>query len=951
MVLGMGAGVGRTLIGRDTQLAGVDRVLREVADGSGGTAWIQGEPGIGKSALVDVMAATSAELGCTVLRAGGNRATEAFALRLLADCLGVSSRSPDPARAEIAGLLSGEPGVPTGPATVDPVLAATDRMLELVDRLCAAQPVLLVTEDLQWADEASLLAWNRLARSVDQIPLLLVGTCRPVPERPTVARLRDLLWQRGDLVVELGPLDAAEVARLAGQLVGAVPGPRLSAELARTGGNPLYVRELVAGLVREGLLEVADGVAELSRALPALPHSLTAVVARNLGMLSDPTRRTLRAVAVLGTEFDASDLGLATGRPIGELSDAVDEAVAAGMLVAGRRRLTFRHEVIRQVLVDQTSAPMRVVLHDHMARVVAEADGSFDVVARHLLAISDVLRPWAMTWLAGTRESTLYAAPQVAADLLTRALAGLTDSDPRWEPLAVRLAQVLFWLGRDEEASTIAETVLAGTTDTALAVRMRIQLARSAGRLGQLAAALDVVAPAGDDVRLPLAGRARLRAWEAMVMTYLGRTEEARARAHDALADAEQAGDPLGTAYAWHALAPLAPDASTQVAHIDRAVAALGHDAESTEVRMMLVNNRVGRLAAAGSAEVDQALAEALVLAERVGSYRSATIVASAAEISFFRGRWDDAVLYVESIDRTFTEHRGLTYLQGLVALIALHREDGDLAERHLSAVGVAGPEDCEAAGVPQTYLIDALATRAEINGDLRRAMELRRSWLALGSGPRRSARCYEAPLLIRLALATGDTATATATAAECREHLDATDDWALAARCGLALLNDDICALREVAEGYQAYGWPLWTGFALEELAVRLAEAADARGARTALADAVGAYAGTGASWDIHRAQGRLRRYGIRQRRPAVQPPARTGWSALTPAEQRVAGLVARGLSNPDIAAELFLSRNTVQTHVSRILAKLQLRSRIELVRAVMAGAGAGGPGAAGVQ
>jgi DNA-binding CsgD family transcriptional regulator len=221
--------------------------------------------------------------------------------------------------------------------------------------------------------------------------------------------------------------------------------------------------------------------------------------------------------------------------------------------------------------------------------------------------------------------------------------------------------------------------------------------------------------------------------------------------------------------------------------------------------------------------------------------------------------------------------------------------------------------------------------------------MALRRTWLALGPGPQQGTRCYEAPLLIRLALATGDTATATATAAECREHLNATDDWALAARCGLALLDDDISALRGVAEGYQAYGWPLWTGLALEELAVRLAEAADTQGARTALADAVSAYAQTGATWDIRRAQGRLRRYGIRQRRPAAQPPARTGWSALTPAEQRVAGLVARGLSNPDIAAELFVSRNTVQTHVSRILAKLQLRSRIELVRAVMTSAGTG--------
>src|SRR5262249_8435215 len=142
-------------------------------------------------------------LGCTVLRAGASRATEDFALRLLADCLQVSLESTDPARAQIARLLAGEP---TGSAAVDPVLAATEPLLDLVDRLSAAHPLLLVAEDLHWADEASLLAWNRLARSVDQIPVLLVGTCRPVPDRATVTRLRDLLWQRGGYVVELSPL-------------------------------------------------------------------------------------------------------------------------------------------------------------------------------------------------------------------------------------------------------------------------------------------------------------------------------------------------------------------------------------------------------------------------------------------------------------------------------------------------------------------------------------------------------------------------------------------------------------------------------------------------------------------------------------------------------------------------------------------------------------------------
>lgn len=103
---------------------------------------------------------------------------------------------------------------------------------------------------------------------------------------------------------------------------------------------------------------------------------------------------------------------------------------------------------------------------------------------------------------------------------------------------------------------------------------------------------------------------------------------------------------------------------------------------------------------------------------------------------------------------------------------------------------------------------------------------------------------------------------------------------------------------------------------------------------ARAACNEAVRAYDSLGASWDIRRIDARLRRHGIRRGSRTTRRTVVTGWDALTPAESHIAGLVAEGLSNPDIATKLFLSRNTVQTHVSHILAKLRLRSRVELVR-----------------
>jgi DNA-binding CsgD family transcriptional regulator len=99
-------------------------------------------------------------------------------------------------------------------------------------------------------------------------------------------------------------------------------------------------------------------------------------------------------------------------------------------------------------------------------------------------------------------------------------------------------------------------------------------------------------------------------------------------------------------------------------------------------------------------------------------------------------------------------------------------------------------------------------------------------------------------------------------------------------------------------------------------------------------LAEALGVYAGLGAAWDVEQAGARLRPYGVRPARTAYRARPATGWEALTPTEAKVAYLVADGRSNPDVAAALFLSRNTVQTHVSHILAKLGARSRAEIIR-----------------
>jgi DNA-binding CsgD family transcriptional regulator len=146
---------------------------------------------------------------------------------------------------------------------------------------------------------------------------------------------------------------------------------------------------------------------------------------------------------------------------------------------------------------------------------------------------------------------------------------------------------------------------------------------------------------------------------------------------------------------------------------------------------------------------------------------------------------------------------------------------------------------------------------------------------------------------------------------------------------------------LLAAAEAYHQLGYAVNRAQALEDAAVLLAQQGEATAARTAHTQAVDGYTALGAAWDIRRADTRLRAHGIRRGIRGPRSPHRrpvTGWQALTLTELTVAGLVAKGLSNPDIAAELFLSRRTVQSHVSHILTKLGAHSRVDIARTAAA-------------
>ena len=187
-------------------------------------------------------------------------------------------------------------------------------------------------------------------------------------------------------------------------------------------------------------------------------------------------------------------------------------------------------------------------------------------------------------------------------------------------------------------------------------------------------------------------------------------------------------------------------------------------------------------------------------------------------------------------------------------------------------------------------------------------------------------------PDLVRLALAAGDLETAQAAALACQAEAVAETRPARAAAAALrcrGLLETSPAPLEDAVTHYRTVGPAALLPAALEDLAVVLAEHGQEAAARGALSEAAGLYDALAARWDVRRADSRLRAYGIR-RVPRSRGSARpaSGWAALTPTEVKVAALVARGDSTSDIARSMFLTRRTVQTYISRILAKLDAKA-----------------------
>ncbi|MFK4226725.1 ATP-binding protein [Streptomyces sp. NPDC019890] len=927
------------LVGREEQVGTLRGLLDEAVAGCGGSALVEGEPGAGRTRLLTEALSAAAGLGCRVRHGSGDELWQGYPLRAVLDCLYGDDAAADPGRAGIVGLLNGEGAdTPTAEASL---LAAMDRLLAVVEESCSEGPLVLVLDDLQWADDASLLTWQRLTTAAPRLPLLLVASCRPVPRRRELDRLRAGLVERGTLPLHLGPLTPEETDRLVENLVGAVPGPRLRGRAGLAGGNPRYAEELVTGLLAEGALDIADGRAEIGA------HDGGAGALRSLadtiGFLSPSSYETLRQAALFGVEFDAGQLAVVLGRTTRELLADLGESIAAGLLSDTGDRLRFRHELVREALYAGIPGSVRSALHLDTARALADAGVAPPVVAAQLRGMSGPMTGWAVHWLVENVGTLNAQSPQLAAELIERAIEQGWPSDADRPVLEDRLAEAATLLRRPESAGLV-RTLRDRVEDPVRRAVLGFTLTSALMVQGDTVQALKATDEALAEPGLSADWHIRLVACRVLCHADLDRLDEAHAEGEEAVAAAERLGDPLVEAEARHAMAYVYYRLGRErdsLGHAARGIARARQVPAAADIRLlMLVNAAEGYDRLDEVEQAEEALDEAGTLARRAGSTgRLVGIEARRAGLHFRRGCWDRAAGHLErAAELKVSDPWVPVIVHGMHALILGHRDQRAAAVAHLERVA----PDALAIGTvvrrEAAHLLLARSLLAERDG---RPGDALRVLLPVLSPEYAADMVHERhrllPEVVRLALESGDAASAEAAVAACEAEAAQAPEYPgpriAAIRCR-GLFAQDPAVIGQAVSYYEGGSWPLLLGTTLEDLAVAQAWHGDLAASRVSLGRAVDAYGGLGARWDIARAVARLRTLGVRRGSRTTRRRATSGWESLTPAELKVALLVAQGRSNPEIATDLYLSRRTVQTHVSHILGKLQLRSRTEVAR-----------------
>jgi DNA-binding CsgD family transcriptional regulator/tetratricopeptide (TPR) repeat protein len=525
----------------------------------------------------------------------------------------------------------------------------------------------------------------------------------------------------------------------------------------------------------------------------------------------------------------------------------------------------------------------------------------------------------------------------VAADLLRHAVTNCPARSDRRGLLVSRLADALYRTGDTAGAEQVASLTLAHVTEPDVLIDLHWTLAQCRLQAGKSTQSLDALHRAL--VAPEITARHRARLWVLAARTHgnLGEVDKAGDAARAALAAAADAGDNWAMGWALCILITVTAmqgQTADTLPLFDRALTVTQAEPELTDLRLLLQINKAVSLGDLDRYEEAFAAGrEARHLASLVGTVVRLTQAHSAlGQLLFDTGQWADALAEVQALDGALKEPGAACIDHSIAAVIYFHRGDMTAARRHLTE---ADPYARRIGNRVVAPLALARSLDREVAGDARSALAVLTAG-ATGNAEELDEIEEMVADAVRLACKVGDLATAE-TLTEHAEALAADSDiphrQANTLFCR-GLLGHDPAGLLQAAQRYSDGTRPLLAAKALEAAAGEFVAVGDRDQARAAFIQAVEIYTSLGAATDAAGLQAVFRAHGIRRGPQSKHRQARIGWDSLTPTEVKVAKLVEEGMSNPEIAAKLLLSRRTVATHVSHILKKLGVHSRTDIAR-----------------
>jgi DNA-binding NarL/FixJ family response regulator len=899
-------------VGRAEELGLLNEVLTEIDQGRAAAIELVGEPGIGKTRLLAEFAARADARGRLVLSGSASELERDLPFSVFVDALDEYLRGLDAdrlarldadVRNELAHVFPSLSGLATGNVTLQHERYRSHRAVRaLFEHLAQTRPFVLVLDDFHWADSASVELLGALLRRPPAAGVLMALAVRPrqMPERLSIALER--VQRAAPLTrIELGALTPLEARQLVGE--------RVDVLYDESGGNPFYLEQLARSLGRNG---GASPVPEISLSGIEVPSAVAASLSQELALLSDGARRVLEGAAVAGDPFEPELAAAAAETSEAAAMDAVDELLQLDLVrnTDVPRRFRFRHPLVRRAVYEATLGGWRIGAHERCAEALEARGATASARAHHVERSAREGDVEAAAVLREAGEEAVRLAPASAAHWFAEALRLLPQTAPPEERIELLLARsgALTAVGRFADSHDALLQALAIVPDDSHALFARVARTCAAvesllGRHEQAGARLASAIQRLPDHNCPEA--VALMNELAVNLVWRAKYEEMHACAErDELARhlesaARLAGTELyigryahGDVHATRALAVARATGQGELLLV--LVATLGG-----------VWRLRGKLAEAGELldggiEAARLLGNTHALVWTLLGRSAAALQAGDVELALTAAQ--------EAVDLCRDLDEGFHSAEAAVDLARALLETGEPQRAVALLLGSAGGEELVLiAGGPRAHYLESLARcwlALDRPAEARRAADNAKAWASVLQLPMAGAWADRASAAVELYA--GDPARAA--------------EQALAA----AAAADGVGAPIEAALSRTL------AGRALAEAGERERAVAELRYAAAEL-DAFGAR-----RWRDE-AERELRKLGHRIHR-RTRPGKTTGAriESLTERELQVARLVVDRKTNPEIAAELFLSQKTVETHLRNIFRKIDVSSRVALARAV---------------